>query len=92
MDEATSSVDTETEQRIQQGMTNVLQGRIALVIAHRLSTIRNANRILVIADGRIQEMGTHEELMSANGRYRSLYRAQSLQETTTGLTTPVANS
>ena len=92
MDEATSSVDTETEQRIQQGMTNVLQGRIALVIAHRLSTIRNASRILVIADGRIQEMGTHEELMSANGRYRSLYRAQSLQETTTGLTTPVANS
>ena len=82
MDEATSSVDTETEQRIQNGLGNVLDGRIAFVIAHRLSTIRNADRILVIADGEIQQSGTHAELMAHAGRYRELYRAQSLQETT----------
>ena len=58
MDEATSSVDTETEQHIQRGLANVLAGRIAFVIAHRLSTIRNADRILVIEDGRITESGS----------------------------------
>lgn len=87
MDEATSSVDTETEQRIQQGLGNVLEGRIAFVIAHRLSTIRNAHRILVIAEGKIAEMGSHAELMARNGRYRELYRQQSLQETTFELAT-----
>ena len=85
MDEATSSVDTETEQRIQQGLGNVLEGRIAFVIAHRLSTIRNAHRILVIAEGKIQEMGSHQDLMAKGGRYQALYRAQSLQETTAAL-------
>jgi len=88
MDEATSSVDTETEARIQDGLGNVLEGRIAFVIAHRLSTIRNADRILVIADGEIQQSGTHAELMAKAGRYRELYRAQSLQETTAGLLQP----
>lgn len=87
MDEATSSVDTETESRIQAGLGNVLEGRIAFVIAHRLSTIRNAHRILVIAEGKIAEMGSHEELMALNGRYRELYRQQSLQETTFELAT-----
>jgi len=87
MDEATSSVDTETEQRIQAGLGNVLAGRIAFVIAHRLSTIRNAHRILVIAEGKIAEMGSHAELMAMNGRYRELYRQQSLQETTFALAT-----
>ena len=82
MDEATSSVDTETEQRIQRGMVNVLSGRIALVIAHRLSTIRGANRIVVVEQGRITEMGSHEELMAARGHYYSLYTQQGLQETT----------
>ncbi len=82
MDEATSSVDTETEQRIQQGMTNLLQGRIAFVIAHRLSTIRNASRILVVEGGRISEQGTHAELMALHGHYHALYRQQSLQEST----------
>ncbi|MCZ6855555.1 MAG: ABC transporter ATP-binding protein [Gammaproteobacteria bacterium] len=80
MDEATSSVDTETEQRIQQGLANVLEGRIAFVIAHRLSTIRNANRIVVIEKGRISETGSHIELMTRRGHYYDLYRQQSLQE------------
>jgi ATP-binding cassette subfamily B protein len=85
MDEATSSVDTETEQRIQQGLTNVLRGRIAFVIAHRLSTIRNASRIIVIEGGRISEQGTHHELMAARGHYYDLYRQQSLQESSAGI-------
>jgi ATP-binding cassette subfamily B protein len=85
MDEATSSVDTETELRIQQGMVNVLQGRIAFVIAHRLSTIRNADRILVIRDGVIAESGNHRELMLARGHYYDLYRQQSNQESSSTL-------
>ena len=80
MDEATSSVDTETEQRIQQGMQRILAGRIAFVIAHRLSTIRGADRIIVIEDGRMTEQGSHQELMAARGHYFDLYRQQSLQE------------
>jgi ATP-binding cassette subfamily B protein len=88
MDEATSSVDTETEQRIQRGLTNVLAGRIAFIIAHRLSTIRTAKRILVVRDGRIAELGTHGELMAARGHYYELYRQQSLQETTRNLDDP----
>jgi ATP-binding cassette subfamily B protein len=82
MDEATSSVDTDTEQRIQRGMANVLAGRISFVIAHRLSTIRNATRILVIDHGRIVEHGSHAELMALRGRYFELYRQQSLSEST----------
>ena len=85
MDEATSSVDTETEQRIQQGMANVLEGRIAFVIAHRLSTVRNADRIVVIESGRIRESGSHSELMAARGHYYDLYRQQSLQESSSEL-------
>ena len=85
MDEATSSVDTETEQRIQEGMQRVLAGRIAFVIAHRLSTIRGANRIVVIEQGRIKEQGSHDELMAAQGHYFDLYRQQSLQEASRGL-------
>jgi ATP-binding cassette subfamily B protein len=88
MDEATSSVDTETELRIQAGLANVLAGRIAFVIAHRLSTIRNADRILVVADGRIVEQGSHAELMAARGRYHDLYRQQSLQESSRDLAGP----
>ena len=82
MDEATSSVDTETELRIQQGMKFVLQGRISFVIAHRLSTIRNATRIVVIDGGRLVETGDHATLMAANGHYATLYRQQSLDEAT----------
>ena len=78
MDEATSSVDTETEQQIQQGMDELLSNRIALVIAHRLSTIRNADRILVMEHGSITEQGRHAELMSLKGRYYKLYTQQSI--------------
>jgi ATP-binding cassette subfamily B protein len=86
MDEATSSVDTETEQRIQQGMANVMAGRIAIVIAHRLSTIRNATRIVVVEAGRITEAGSHAELMSERGHYYDLYTQQGLQESSKELT------
>tara|TARA_B110000285_G_scaffold8943_2_gene9095 strand:+ start:1995 stop:3866 length:1872 start_codon:yes stop_codon:yes gene_type:complete len=80
MDEATSSIDTETEQQIQQGMDALLSGRIAVVIAHRLSTIRSADRILVIEQGEITEQGNHEALMKTQGRYYKLYTQQSLSE------------
>ena len=85
MDEATSSVDTETEQLIQAGMTQLLADRICLVIAHRLSTIRNADRICVIDQGAITELGTHEALMQRRGHYFDLYRQQSLQGATAEL-------
>jgi ATP-binding cassette subfamily B protein len=80
MDEATSSVDTETEQQIQQGLAHVLSGRTSFVIAHRLSTVRAADRILVIEKGRIVEQGSHRDLMRRNGRYYELYTDQSLRD------------
>ncbi len=80
MDEATSSVDTETEKLIQSAVDQVLQGRIAFVIAHRLSTVKNADQILVIDDGRIVERGTHHELIAREGRYFSLYTNQFTEE------------
>lgn len=76
MDEATSSVDTLTEALIQQGMEALMKDRTSFVIAHRLSTIRRADRILVIEDGRIAEMGTHAELLRLGGRYHALYTRQ----------------
>ncbi|MEZ4581875.1 MAG: hypothetical protein R3A10_09595 [Caldilineaceae bacterium] len=80
MDEATSSVDTLTEVLIQQGMETLMEGRTSFVIAHRLSTIRNADRILVIEDGRIAEMGSHRELLREGGHYYRLYTQQFRKE------------
>jgi ATP-binding cassette subfamily B protein len=76
MDEATSSIDTETEQLIQRALATVFAGRISFVIAHRLSTIRRADRILVINAGRIEECGTHAELLARRGHYHALYTSQ----------------
>ena len=76
LDEATSSVDTRTEHRIQRAMDNLMRGRTSFVIAHRLSTIRNADMILVMKDGDIIEQGSHDALMEKNGFYAELYNAQ----------------
>ena len=73
LDEATSSVDTRTESLIQEAMDKLMHGKTSFVIAHRLSTIRNADLILVMKDGNVIEMGTHDELMQAGGFYKSLY-------------------
>ena len=76
LDEATSSVDTRTEERIQKAMDNLMEGRTSFIIAHRLSTIRNADLILVMKDGDIIEQGNHEELLAQNGFYADLYNSQ----------------
>ena len=76
LDEATSSVDTRTEARIQKAMNNLMKGRTSFVIAHRLSTIKDADMILVMKDGDIVEQGTHEELLEKDGFYASLYNSQ----------------
>lgn len=76
LDEATSSVDTRTEVRIQKAMDNLMRGRTSFIIAHRLSTIRDADMILVMKDGDIIEQGNHEELMNQNGFYADLYNSQ----------------
>jgi ABC-type multidrug transport system fused ATPase/permease subunit len=74
LDEATSSVDTQTEQVIQKALRRLLKGRTSFVIAHRLSTITNADRIVVIHDGRIIEQGAHSVLLANRGMYYDLYR------------------
>ena len=76
LDEATSSVDTRTEVRIQKAMDNLMEGRTSFVIAHRLSTIRDADLILVMRDGDIVEQGNHEQLLAAGGFYADLYNSQ----------------
>jgi len=76
LDEATSSIDTETERLVQRGLEALLAGRTSVVIAHRLSTIRHADRILVLAEGRVAESGRHDELLALKGIYWNLYRLQ----------------
>lgn len=76
LDEATSSIDTRTEVRVQKAFAAMMEGRTSFVVAHRLSTIRSADCILVMRDGRIIERGTHEQLMAADGFYRQLYNSQ----------------
>jgi len=76
LDEATSSIDSESEQLIQHAIEKLVQGRTSIVVAHRLSTIRKANRIIVLGKGELLEMGTHAELIAKNGHYAQLFRAQ----------------
>jgi ABC-type multidrug transport system fused ATPase/permease subunit len=76
LDEATASVDVETEAEIQQAINYLAGGRTIFVIAHRLSTVKRADQILVLADGRIVERGTHEELLRAGGLYHELHKIQ----------------
>jgi ATP-binding cassette subfamily B protein len=76
LDEATSSVDTETEKEIQKALDNLVQGRTTIAIAHRLSTLRRADRLIVLERGEVVELGSHDELMAARGAYWRLYEAQ----------------
>jgi ATP-binding cassette subfamily B protein len=76
LDEATSNVDSRTEIKIQEAMSELMRGRTCFVIAHRLSTIQNADKILVIRDGKISEQGTHDELLRLGGFYSTLYNSQ----------------
>jgi subfamily B ATP-binding cassette protein MsbA len=80
LDEATSSLDSESEREVQQALDQLIQGRTTLVIAHRLSTVRNADRIIVMEDGRIREIGPHAELLARDGLYRRLYEMQFARE------------
>jgi ATP-binding cassette subfamily B protein len=80
LDEATSSIDTGTEQLVQEGIRILMKGRTSFIIAHRLSTIRDCSRIMYIKDGRIAEAGTHDELMDKKGLYYQLYWAQHAEE------------
>ena len=76
LDEATSSIDTETEQLIQEALETMRKGRTTIVVAHRLSTIKSADQILVMQRGRVKERGTHEDLLRENGLYRKMYELQ----------------
>jgi subfamily B ATP-binding cassette protein MsbA len=76
LDEATSALDTESEKLVQDALYNLMKNRTTLVIAHRLSTIQHADEILVMADGRIIERGTHQELLNKGGQYKKLYDLQ----------------
>ena len=76
LDEATSSIDTRTEMKIQSAFAKMMKGRTSFIVAHRLSTIRNADLILVMKDGDIVEQGNHEELLEKNGFYANLYNSQ----------------
>ena len=76
LDEATSNIDTQTEKLVQEGIEKILHGRTSFVVAHRLSTIRDCDKIMVINDGEIEEVGNHEELLKKKGSYYELYMAQ----------------
>ena len=76
LDEATSALDTKSEKVVQEALDNLMKNRTVIVIAHRLSTIQNADKIVVINDGKIIESGKHEELLKQNGAYASLYSMQ----------------
>jgi ATP-binding cassette subfamily B protein len=75
-DEATSSVDTDTELKIRDAITRLMEGRTSIIIAHRLSTIQKADKIIVMHKGRVREIGTHQELLAQRGIYYKLYQLQ----------------
>ena len=79
LDEATSSIDTRTELKIQEAFNQLMQGRTSFIVAHRLSTVRNADVLLVMKDGNIIEQGTHSELLAKGGFYTNLYNSQFAQ-------------
>ena len=85
LDEATSSVDMETEAEIQQALTTLMAGRTTFIIAQRFSSVRNANQICVLSDGQITERGTHTELLLLNGAYRQTYDVQTRDAATGGV-------
>ena len=76
LDEATSSLDSDSEAEVQRALENLMQGRTTFIVAHRFSTIRNVDRILVLAGGRIVEQGRHEDLLTLDGEYKRLYEIQ----------------
>ncbi|MBQ2999868.1 MAG: ATP-binding cassette domain-containing protein, partial [Clostridia bacterium] len=80
LDEATSSIDTRTELRIQKAFSTMMQGRTSFIVAHRLSTIQDADVILVMKDGNVVEQGNHETLLQKNGFYATLYHSQFVKE------------
>ena len=85
LDDALASVDTHTEERILEGLRRVMESRTTIIIAHRLSTVRDADRIIVLDDGRIAESGTHEELVELGGLYAEMHRRQNLVRELTDL-------
>ena len=84
LDEATANIDTETELLIQDALRRLTEGRTSILIAHRLQTIQEADRVLVLHHGEVEELGTHEELLAAQGLYHTLHQLQFQDDTTPG--------